>query len=264
MEIKNKVFVVTGGGSGIGRELVLNLLSKGAQVAAVDLNKNGLEETVQLAGEKKDKVSTHVVNITDREAVEALPEQVMAYHGAVDALINNAGIIQPFVHVNDLDYEKIKLVMDVNFYGTLYMVKTFLPHLLKRPVAHITNISSMGGFLPVPGQSIYGASKAAVKLMTEGLHSELKDTNVNVTVVFPGGVGTDITKNSGADTGERKEATAEQKKKLLTPQDAAEIIIKGTENNQYRVLAGKDSKLLDFIYRMNPKKAASLIAEKLK
>ncbi|GAF63115.1 putative short-chain dehydrogenase [Bacillus sp. TS-2] len=264
MEIKGKVFAVTGGGSGIGRELVLNLLSKGARVAAIDLNKQGLEETMELAGERKESASIHVVNITEREVVESLPEQIISHHGNIDAIINNAGIIQPFVHVKDLDYEKIKTVMDVNFYGTLYMVKTFLPYLLKRPTAHITNIASMGGFLPVPGQSIYGASKAAVKLMTEGLHSELKDTNVNVTVVFPGGVGTDITKNSGADTGKKKEVSAEQMKKLLTPKQAAEIIVNGTANNAYRVLAGKDSKLMDFLYRFNPKKAASIIADKLK
>ncbi|MEK3683510.1 SDR family NAD(P)-dependent oxidoreductase [Paenibacillus sp. FSL R10-2736] len=120
----------------------------------------------------------------------ALPEQVIDQHGKVDGIINNAGIIHPFLKVNELEYDKIKLVMDINFYGTLYMVKSFLPYLLKRPVAHIANVSSMGGFLPVPGQTIYGASKAAVKLLTEGLRAELKDTNVKVTLVFPGGVST--------------------------------------------------------------------------
>ncbi len=262
MKVLNKVVVVTGGGGGIGRELVLNLLSKGASVAAVDINQEALTETVNLAGGHRDKLSTHIVNITDREAVEALPSQVIAHHGSVDGIINNAGIIQPFVDIKDLDYDRIKLVMDINFYGTLYMTKSFLPYLLERPVAHITNISSMGGFLPVPGQSVYGASKAAVKLLTEGLHSELKNTNVKVTVVFPGGVGTDIMKNSGA---ERERKTDDQGKahKILTPKEAAEIMINGIENDEYRVLAGKDSKLMDFIYRFNPKKAAELIAKKL-
>ena len=197
MKVQNKVIVVTGGGNGIGRELVLNLLARGASVAAVDVNESALGETVKFAGDKKDKLSTHVVNITDKVAVAALPEQVIARHGAVDGLINNAGIIQPFVKVNELDFAAIERVMDVNFYGTLYMTKAFLPHFLKRPEAHITNLSSMGGFLPVPGQSVYGASKAAVKLLTEGLHSELLNTNVRVTVVFPGAIGTNIAANSG-------------------------------------------------------------------
>jgi NAD(P)-dependent dehydrogenase (short-subunit alcohol dehydrogenase family) len=178
MKVQNKVVVVTGGGNGMGREVVRNLLFRGARVAAVDLDEAGLQETTTLTGNNKDNLSTHVVNIADRVAVEELPGLVIARHGGVDGLINNAGIIQPFARINDLDYEAIERVMNVNFYGTPYMTKAFLPHLLKRPEAHIANVSSMGGFLPVPGQSIYGASKAAVKLFTEGLHSELLTTNV--------------------------------------------------------------------------------------
>lgn len=263
MKVQGKVVVVTGAGGGIGRELVLNLLGKGAKVAAVDINKDALAETVNQAGEKADQLSTHIVNLTDREAVEALPDQIIEVHGAVDGIINNAGIIQPFVPIKDLDYDKIKLVMDINFYGTLYMVKSFLPYLLERPVGHITNISSMGGFLPVPGQSIYGASKAAVKQMTEGLHAELANTNVNVTVVFPGGVGTDIMKNSGVESSRKSSAKSQDTSQLLTPKQAAEIIVKATENDEYSVYAGKDSKMMDKFYRLNPKRAAALISKKM-
>src|SRR5688572_8039249 len=99
MKIQNKVIVVTGGGNGIGRELVLHLLSKGAIVAAVDINEAGLQGTVDLAGDKKDRLSTHVLNITSKDAVEALPAQVITKHGAVDGVINCAGIIQPFVRL---------------------------------------------------------------------------------------------------------------------------------------------------------------------
>jgi len=157
--------------------LVLNLLSRGASVAAVDINETALQKTVELAGSKSDNLSTHIVNITNKDAVAALPEQIIAKHGAIDGIINNAGIIQPFERIKDLDYAVIERVLNVNFFGTLYMTKEFLPHLLKRPEAHITNISSMGGFLPVPGQTVYGASKAAVKLFTEGLRSELLNTS---------------------------------------------------------------------------------------
>jgi short-subunit dehydrogenase len=263
MKVLDKVIVVTGAGGGIGRELVLNLLSKGASVAAVDINKDALEKTIHQAGDYGDKLSTHIVNLTDREEVEALPEKVIAHHGAADGIINNAGIIQPFIDVHDLDYEKIKLVMDINFYGTLYMIKTFTPYLLERPVAHITNISSMGGFIPVPGQSIYGASKAAVKLLTEGIHGELKDTNIKVTVVFPGGVATDIIKNSGVDFPDMESNKNGKTPKPFTPQLAAEAIIEGMEKDKYQVFAGKDSKILDLLYRMNPKRAAAMIAKRI-
>jgi NAD(P)-dependent dehydrogenase (short-subunit alcohol dehydrogenase family) len=119
MNVANKVFVVTGGGNGIGRQLVLALVRKGARVAAVDMNEQTLAETVQLAGDLANKISTHIVNITDQKAVEALPEKVIAIHGSVDGLINNAGIIQPFVRLNDLTYQQAEKVMNVNFYGPL-------------------------------------------------------------------------------------------------------------------------------------------------
>jgi short-subunit dehydrogenase len=263
MKVQNKVIVVTGGGSGMGRALVLDLLSRGASVVAIDINDSTLRETVELAGNKKHSLTTFVVDITNKASVEKLLSDTLAQYGYVDAIINNAGIIQPFIKVNDLSYEAIERVMNVNFYGTLYMTKTFLPHLLTRPEAHIVNISSMGGFLPVPGQTIYGASKAAVKLLTEGLNSELQDTNVSVTVVFPGGVNTNITKNSGLNLPQQS-GTQAKSMKILSPEKAAQIIIDGMERNAYRVLVGNDARLMDFFYRLNPKKAANLIAKKMK
>ncbi|HQV94864.1 MAG TPA: SDR family NAD(P)-dependent oxidoreductase, partial [Anaerolineales bacterium] len=122
MKVQNKVIVVTGAGSGMGREIVLNLLSKGASVAAVDMNESTLQETASLAGDKKEKLATFVLNVTDKTAVEALPAKVIARFGAVDGIINNAGIIQPFVRLNDLKFDAIERVLDVNLYGTLYML----------------------------------------------------------------------------------------------------------------------------------------------
>ncbi len=265
MIFQNKVIVVTGGGNGMGRELVLNLLSKGARVAAVDLNEAALHETAGLAGDKQDRLSMHVVNITDRSVVAALPEQVIAKHGAVDCLINCAGIIQPFVRVNDLEFAAIERVMNVNFYGTLNMVKAFLPHLLKRPEAHIANVSSMGGFLPVPGQTIYGASKAAVKLLTEGLHAELMNTNVKVTVIFPGAIGTNIAANSGVGhmVGAGSEGAQKRSIKMLAPSEAAKIILAGIEKGSYQVFVGRDSKMMDLFYRISARHAAGTIARQM-
>jgi len=263
MKVDNKTFVVTGGGNGIGRELVLRLLSKRASVAAIDKNKSFLDETVRLSGEKKNNLTIHLVDIADREAVEALPDRIVSQHGTIDGLINDAGIIQPFVTVNDLDFEDIKRVMDVNFFGTLYMTKAFLPHLLTRPEAHIVNISSMGGFLPVPGQTIYGASKAAVKLFTEGLASELLNTGVKVSAVFPGAVETNIAENSGVGGSLRMEK-GQGAIKMLDPQKAAQIIIDGIEQDHYRVLVGSDSKIMNFMCRLNPQRAAKLIYTQMK
>jgi len=263
MKVSNKIFAVTGGGNGIGRELVLALLSKGARIAAIDKNKAFLEETVSLSGEKKNKLTIHLVDIADKEAVEALPDQIISQHDAIDGLINDAGIIQPFVRFNDLDYEDIQRVMDVNFFGTLYMTKAFLPHLLTRPEAYLVNISSMGGFLPVPGQTIYGASKGAVKLFTEGLSSELLNTRVRVMAVFPGAIDTNIAVNSGVGGSLRVEKE-QGKFKMLSPQKAAQIIIDGIEQDRKSVLIGQDSKFMNLLSRAVPQRAAKLIYAQMK
>jgi short-subunit dehydrogenase len=258
MNAEGKTIVVTGGGSGMGRELVLLLLEKGARVAAVDINEVTLQETAVLAGSHRERLSTHVANLADREVVLALPQAVIRAHGAVDGVINNAGIIQRFVRVNDLTFQDIERVIDVNFWGVVNVTKAFLPPLLERPEAHVVNISSMGGFLPVPGQTAYGASKAAVKLFTEGLHSELLPTHVHVTVVFPGAVATNITTNSGVApmVGAASEAS---NFKMTTSADAARVIVAGMERNRYRVLVGSDARMMDFLCRLMPERAAKII-----
>ena len=261
MKVSGKTWVVTGGGSGIGRELVLQLLERGARVAAVDVRPEALTETAALAG-AGERLSTHIIDVTDRVAVTALVEAVEAAHGAVDGLINNAGIIQPFVAVQDLDYADIRRVLDVNLMGTIHMVKAFLPVLSERPAAHIANVSSMGGFFPFPGQSIYGASKAAVKLLTEGLYAELLDTSVRVSVIIPGAVQTNITENSGvampATPGEASRMP------MTSAPRAAEIMLDGIERDRLYIFVGKDARLMNLAIRIAPRVAIRFIQKQMK
>lgn len=263
MKVQDKTVVVTGGGNGIGRELVLALLARGARVAAVDMREPSLQETAQLAGGSASRLATFTADITDRAAVMALPQQVITRFGAVDALINNAGIIQPFVRLKDLDEATAKTVIGVNFYGTLHMIRAFLPHLLARPAAHLVNVSSMGGFLPVPGQTLYGASKAAVKLLTEGLHAELEGTPVRVTLVLPGAIATNIAANSGVTVAQPAGQKAKAYKTTPAP-EAARIILDAIEHDRYRVLVGQDAKLMDVLYRLSPQRAAAFIAKQMR
>lgn len=262
MKVLGKVFVVTGGGSGIGRSLVLALVNKGAKVAAVDIHEDTLRETAKLAGDKASQVSTHVVDIADRKQVETLPIDVISKHGAVDGLINNAGIIQPFVKFNDLDYKAIERVLNVNLYGPIYMIKTFLPELLKQPEAHIVNVSSMGGFFPFPGQTMYGASKAGVKLLSEGLYAELLGSNVGVSVVFPGATNTNITKNSGVEAvGGDIDAS---KFPTTSPEAAADVIINTIEKKIFQAYIGRDSQMMNLFYRLSPRLATQFIQKQMK
>jgi short-subunit dehydrogenase len=260
MKVQGKVFVVTGGGNGIGRQVVLGLLDRGATVAAVDLSLSALEETARVAGHPA-HLSLHQANITELHRVEELPTEVINRHGHVDGLINVAGIIQPFVRVNELDYLSIERVMNVNFFGLLYMTKSFLPELLKRPEAHLCNVSSMGAYAPVPGQSVYGASKAAVKLLTEGLYAELLDTNVGVTLVFPGATATDIANNSGIHMEMPTDAPA---MKMTSPVETARLIIDGIENKSYHVFAGSDARMMDRLSRYMPNRVVKIIYKQMK
>lgn len=260
MDVAEKVLVVTGGGNGIGRQVVFKLLRSGAKVAAVDLRAESLDETEEMAG-ADDDLATFAVDITDRDAVAELPERVTTALGPVDGIVNVAGIIQPFVPVAELEFDAIDRVIDVNLHGTIHMVKAFLPGLLERPTGHIVLVSSMGGFLPVPGQTIYGATKAAVKLLGEGLYSELLDTEVGVTVVIPGGVATNITGNSGVSA---PVSSSDSRIPVTSPDDAAAQIVDGMEDNRLHVYIGTDSRLLNVATRVAPRQAARLIQRQMK
>jgi NAD(P)-dependent dehydrogenase (short-subunit alcohol dehydrogenase family) len=261
MKVSGKVVLVTGAGSGMGRELTLELVRRGAKVIAADMRSETLEETKRLAG--AGSVITFKLDVTDFAAVEGLPTRIAAENGEIDILINNAGIIQPFVPIKDLTIEQAEKVMNVNFYGPLHMIKVFLPALLKRPEAHILNVSSMGAYAPVPGQSVYGASKAAVKLLTEGLRSELIGTSVGVTVAFPGAVATNITTNSGLAMPANADEQSSKFKSLPAPV-AAKIMIDAIEKNKARVTVGKDATMMDRLSRLNPVFAANLIYKQMK
>lgn len=265
MQIAHQTFVVTGAGNGIGREVALELLRREARVAAVDLRAEALEQTATLAG-AGDRLTLHTLDITDADAVAALPAEVIERHGHLDGVVNVAGIIQQFVPFVELDVEEMRRVLDVNLWGTVHVTRAVLPHLLERPEACVVNVSSMGGFVPVPGQTLYGASKAAVKLLTEGLYAELRGTPVSVSVVFPGAIGTEITTNSGVSTpGEERARQDQSGHKTLPPAKAATIIVnRAVGKGDFHVTVGSDAALLDRISRLSPQRATDLIAKRMK
>ncbi|QCX28747.1 SDR family NAD(P)-dependent oxidoreductase [Nocardioides jishulii] len=262
MEINGKVIVVTGGGNGIGREVVLELLRRGARVAAVDLRAAALAETAALAG-AGDRLTSHEVDVSDAAAVERMANEVLAAHGTVDGLANVAGIIQKFVPFKDLDLDTMQKVVDVNLWGVVHTCRAFLPHLVQRPEASLVNVSSMGALVPVPGQSLYGASKAAVKLLTEGLYAELRTTSVAVTVVFPGAVSTGIADNSDAAVPGRDASNSDAAAKLTSAPDAGRMIVEAMEKGQPRLRIGSDATMLDRLSRLAPTRAIELVAKRM-
>ncbi|BBY18265.1 SDR family NAD(P)-dependent oxidoreductase [Mycolicibacterium litorale] len=260
MRIAGKVFVVTGGGNGMGRQVVLGLARRGARVAAVDLDEQGLADTQRLADGPGGTLSTHTVNVTDRTAVAVLHDQVISVHGQVDGVVNIAGIIHRFAPFTDLAGDELDRIIDVNFWGTVNMCRAFLPSLLQRPEANLTNMSSLSALIPFAGQTFYGASKGAVKQFSEGLYAELCDTNVRVVTVFPGNISTNLTGNSGVemlDAGGRKVRST-------TPEVAGEKIVNGIARDSFRVVVGTDARLLDTLTRFSAKRTTRLVAKQMK
>jgi short-subunit dehydrogenase len=192
----------------------------------------------------------------------ALPAQVEDLHGKADGLVNVAGIIQKFVKVVDLPLEEIEKVMNVNFYGVINTCQAFLPTLMSRPEAALVNVASMGATAPVPGQSVYGASKAAVVLLTEGLYAELIDTRVSVTTIYPGAIATNIAGNSGL-AGRSSDDASASKHKMTSAKDAGAVIVDAIVKGKFRATIGSDAKMMDRLHRLAPKKATEIIAKKM-
>ena len=259
MEIKSKNIIVTGAASGVGLELTRQMLEKGGNVAAIDIN----EENLKALHEKfnTDKLKTYVVDMGSIESIKKFREDYKKDYSDVDIIVNNAGIIQPFVNVENLDDKTINKVMNVNFFGPVNLIRFFMEDLTKdKSEQYIVNVSSMGGFFPFPGQTIYGASKAALKIFTEGLYAELERTNVRVMIVLPGAMDTNITKNSNVEVKTSKE---ESSFKLLGADQAAYQIINGIEKNKFKLFLGSDAKFLRFLYKINSKWAISYINKKM-
>ncbi|MBR3230175.1 MAG: SDR family oxidoreductase [Bacilli bacterium] len=258
MQINKKNIIITGAASGVGKELTKQMLKKGAYVAALDINEENLEKLKQDLNSKR--LKTYKVDMGNAESIKSFTEEYRKEFD-VDIIINNAGIIQPFVKVENLEDNVIDKVMNVNFFGPVNLIRYLMKDLTKdRKKQYIVNISSMGGFFPFPGQTIYGASKAALKIFTEGLYAELEKTNVKVLIVLPGAMNTNITKNSNVEIKTTKE---ESNFKLLEPDIAAYKIIEAIENDKFKLFLGQDSKFLKLLYKINSKWAISYINKKM-
>jgi len=252
--LKDKVAVVTGAGSGIGRALAQLLATKGCRLALADINETSLKET---AATLSAEVITQKLDVANREAVYAFAEKVKQHYGTAHVVINNAGVAVSQT-VNDLSWEDFEWLMGINFWGVAYGTKAFLPALLAQNEGTIVNISSVFGIIGVPTQSAYNAAKFAVRGFTEALRHELKDTNVRAISVHPGGIRTNIARASRfykdplGNSDHDSMAARFEKLARTTPEKAAETIVRGIEKGSPRVLIGADAVLIDKIQRLLP------------
>ena len=268
---RGRVAAVTGAGSGIGRALALELAARGAHLALSDINEATLAETVMLceAAGGAAKITSQRVDVADRDAVYAWADQVVADHGRVNLIFNNAGVALA-ASIEAMSYEDFEWLMSINFWGVVHGTKAFLPHLKAAGEGHVINMSSVFGLISVPGQAAYNAAKFGVRGFTDALRMELEMTpcGVSCTTVHPGGVKTNIARNARVDpsmaaTLSHPDAAADEFDKMArtTPESAARQILLGVTRDRRRVLVGPDAAVIDLVSRL-PAAASQRLIEK--
>src|SRR5262245_19093223 len=245
--LENRVAVVTGAGSGIGRATSLELAQAGCELALVDLKPEPLAETSAAIERLGRRATEHVVDVSDKAQMHALVNEITREHGAVHVLVNNAGVAVTATF-EEHSLEDFEWVIGINFWGVVYGCKFFLPVMREADEAHIVNISSVFGFVGMPLNSSYCASKFAVRGFSEALRAELTGSQVGVTSVHPGGVATNIVRDSRvAEKGfEGLHASSVRRfKSMLPPEQAGRAIVRGIRRNAARVLITREAYLID-------------------
>ena len=256
MSLKDRTAVVTGAASGIGQGLAQSLARRHCHLALVDINEAGLEQTAKMVTASGLRVSCHIMDVANTDAIAQLPEMIRSTHPGVDLLFNNAGVALSgnFDQVSESDFDWL---FEINFHGMVRMTRVFLPLLKASDEARLIYTSSVFGLIGPPGQAAYAASKFAIRGFAEVLRHELEGTSVGVSVVHPGGVATSIAENARTSTQvseeEREQVKATwQKMLVMPPQTAGEIIVHGVEQRSARILVGNDAKVIDLIARLAP------------
>lgn len=255
-ELRGGVAVITGAAQGIGAALALGLAQRGCNLALADIDPAALQVTAAEARARGVRVSEHLLDVSDAQAVANFPARVLEKHPEVNLLFNNAGVglMGSFEQVT---LEEFEWLLGINLFGVVRMTKAFLPVLRRAEHAHIVNISSLFGFIAPAGQSAYCTSKFAVRGFTEALRHELEGGTVAVSCVHPGGIRTGIAERArrtaqvdaayAAAAVERFAAVAR-----TTPAEAAERILKGVARGEKRIVVGPDARLLDWLQRLMP------------
>ncbi|MDT7611800.1 MAG: hypothetical protein QOG96_6303 [Pseudonocardiales bacterium] len=249
----DRVAVITGAGSGIGRALALDLAGRGARLALSDVDEVAVADTAARCEKLGVQARGYQLDVSDRAAMTAHADQVVAEFGRVNLVVNNAGVAL-MATVEEMSYEDFDWIVGINFWGVVHGTKSFLPHLIASGDGHLVNISSVFGFVGVPTQSAYNATKFAVRGFTEALRQEmlLEKRRVGVSCVHPGGIRTNIARDARAPENSTSQQRANDFSRIArtTPEQAAKTILRGVERKRARILIGPDAYVFDAAPRL--------------
>ena len=255
-DLTERVVVVTGAGSGIGRELALQAASSGASLAINDFNAETLEETAAAVREHGAAVYSRAFDVGSREAMDDFAAGVQLEYGRVDTVINNAGVALGQMNLEHVSTDDFQWIVNVNLWGVVHGTMAFLPHLREQFKSRLVNVCSSFGLLAVPGQAAYCTTKFAVRGFTDSLRLELMDTGVGVTLVSPSQVKSNIIRN-GRHQDDASRADLIRKfdtyMTRMTPAEAATIIWNGLARGKDHIVVGGDAKLFSFASRFLPR-----------
>lgn len=257
-----RVAVVTGAASGIGRATCLRLAERGCEIAAADLDDVGLDALARELEAYDVRVSTHRVDVASAPAMEAFATVVEELHGAVHILVNNAGVVV-VSRFEEQRLEDLEWMVGVNYWGVVYGCHYFLPLLQRQDEAHIVNLSSLFGFLGLPSQSGYCATKAAVRALSESLWAELRGQGIGVTSIHPGCIDTGIV-GAGRidDASARGEIQGLFDRYGAPPDSVARAILRGIEKNKLRVRVRPETVVSEWLKRLAPVGIHRLVARR--
>lgn len=252
LSASGSVSVITGAASGMGAQVARNLAARGATLALVDRDADGLAALAATLPSS----TVHVLDLRDDAAVFAAAADIEREHGAVQSLITCAGSSM-LGSLDQLTMDEMRWLMDVNLWGTVSITKALLPALRRSPAAHITHLASIYALGAPAGRIPYAMSKYAVRGFTEALRHELEGTSVTVGAIYPAGVKTGIVLHgryaAAIDPAVADRAAAAQARMYETePEEAAEIIVRATLERRARTMIGRKAYLVDAITRLMP------------
>lgn len=248
--MQDKVVIITGGSSGIGKALAEVFGSNGSKILITGRKQEALDNAVKELSEKGIEIAGFKSDVSKEEDNEAMANKVIELYGGIDILINNAGISMRALF-QDLDLEVIKRVMDINFYGAIYATKYCLPSIMERK-GSVVGISSIAGYRGLPARAGYSASKFALQGFLEVLRTEMLKTGVHVLTACPGFTSSNIRKAALTQDGTAQGDSPRDESKEMSAEECARYIYKATKKRKKFLTLTMQGKVVVFLNKWAP------------